>query len=96
MVKGLYTNEELVDSLILDLNNLPKELINGQFIQFCTLIEQMGQKLALLRKGIPTDIESKNKIIEELKQQLRDMGQEIVEMTPDEFVQKLDKKDGAE
>lgn len=96
MAKGLYTNEELVDSLILDVNNLPKELFNGQFIQFCTLIEQMGQKLALLRKGIPADIENKNKIIEELKQQLRDMGQEIVEMTPDEFVQKLGKKDGVD
>ena len=96
MAKGLYTNEELVDSLILDLNNLPKELINGQFIQFCTLIEQMGQKLALLRKDIPADIESKNKIIEELKQQLRNAGQEVEDLTPEEFTKKFSSKDGAE
>lgn len=96
MAKGLYTNEELVDSLILDLNNLPKELFDGQFIQFCTLVGQMGQKLALLKNNIPADIESKDKVIEELKQQLRNMGQEIEELSPGEFIKKFGTKDGAE
>ena len=96
MAKALYTNVELVDSLILDLNNLPKELFDGQFIQFCSLVGQMGQKLALLKNGIPADIENKNKIIEELKQQLRNAGQEVEELTPEEFTKKFSSKDGAE
>lgn len=96
MPKGLLTNVELVDSLILDLNNLPKEMINGQFIQSCTIIGQMGQKLALIKKGIPADIESKNRVIEELKQQLRDAGRNVEDLTPAEFFEKFGKKDGAD
>lgn len=94
MANGTYTNVELVDTLIVDLNNLPKELMDGQFIQFCTLVSQMGQKLINLRKGIKADIDSKNKIIEQLKAQLREAGAVIEDMTPDEFIQKYGKKDG--
>ena len=96
MPNGLFTNAELVDSLILDLNNLPKELINGQFIQFCTLVERMGQKLINLRKGIADDLKYKDERIEQLKEQLRNLGAEVTDMTTDEFMQKYGKKDGAE
>lgn len=96
MANGTYTNVELVDTLIVDLNNLPKELMDGQFIQFCTLVSQMGQKLINLRKGIKADIDSKNKIIEQLKAQLREAGAEVEDMTPEEFIEKHGKKDGVE
>ena len=96
MDKGLYTNTELIDTIILDLNNLPKALIDGQFIQFCSLVDQMGQKLAILKKGVPTDLESKDKVIEQLKDQLRAAGAEIEDMTPEQFIEKYGKKDGAE
>lgn len=86
MANGLYTNMELIDSIILDLNNLPKELFDGQYIQFCTLVGQMGQKLAALRKGVPADIESKDRVIESLKEQLRHAGRDVVDMSIDEFV----------
>lgn len=95
MGKGIYTNVELIESLILDLNNLPKELVDGQFIQFCTLVSQMGQKLANLRNGVQNDIDSKNKVIEQLKEQLRNAGAEVADYTPQEFLDKM-KKDGAE
>jgi len=90
MANGLFTNTELIDSLIIDLNALPKELINGQYIQFCTLVSQMGQKLVSLKKGVPADIESKNKIIEDLKEQLRNCGIEVVTIPVSDL-----KKDGA-
>ena len=64
---GLLDNEGMCDSLVIDLNGLVKMLISGQFIQFCAKIPEMVVKLNNLKKGIKADIESKDKIIEELK-----------------------------
>lgn len=89
MAKGMYTNSELVETLIVDLNNLTKELASGQYIQFCTIVSRMGQKLINLRKNIDADLESKNKTIEQLKNQLRNLGQDIEDFTAEEFVGKL-------
>ena len=94
MGKGVYTNSELIDSLIVDLNNLPKELIDGQFIQFCSIVSQMGQKLLNLRNGVKADLDGKNKVIERLKEQLRNAGAEYTEYTPEEYIEKCE-KDGA-
>ena len=95
MANGILTNSELVDSLILDLNNLPKNLIDGQFIHFCDIVSQMGQKLVNLRQGIKADLDNKDKVIEQLKEQLKNAGTEIEEITPEEFIEKYGKKDGA-
>ena len=65
--KGLWDNEGMCDSLVFDLNGLVKLLINGQFIQFCAKVPEMVVKLNNLKKGIKADLESKDKIIEELK-----------------------------
>ena len=80
MANGLYTNSELVDSIILDLNNLPKELIDGQFIQACSLITQMSQKLINLRKTIDSDLKSRDKTIENLKAEIRNLGGEVIDV----------------
>lgn len=68
--KGLYTNSELVDTLIVDLNNVLKELVSGQYIQACCYVTQMSQKLVNLRKTIDKDLQNKDRIIEELKSAL--------------------------
>ena len=96
MSDGICTNTELLDTIIVDLNRLPKVMIDGQFIQFCTIVGNMGQKLINLRNGIDADIQSKNNTIETLKQALRDAGQEVTDMSPAEFFDKYGKKDGAE
>ena len=96
MANGMYTNSELVDTLIVDLNTIPKDLINGQYINACATIAQMAQKLLNLRNGIKADIENKNKVIEALKDQLRNSGTEAIDMTPEEFMQEYGKKDGAD
>ena len=95
MGNGIYTNTELVETIIVDLNNLPKALIDGQFINFCTNVSQMGQKLINLRDSIKADLAGKDRIIEELKKQLRNMGEEVKDMTTEEFVAKMSEKDGA-
>ena len=89
MANGTYTNSELVDTLILDLNNLPKQLIDGQYIQFCSVVVQMGQKLINLREGIKKDLESKDRTIEQLKQALRNTGQVVEDMTPEQLISEM-------
>ena len=66
--RGVWDNEGMCDSLVFDVNSLVKLLMNGQFIQFCAKVAEMAVKLANLKKGIKADLESKDKIIEELKQ----------------------------
>ena len=65
--KGLYDNDGICDSLIQNLNRLPKLLIDGQYIQFCAVICEMGQKLLNLKKGIKADMDSMSGKVEELK-----------------------------
>lgn len=80
MANGLYTNSELVDSIILDLNNLPKELIDGQFIRACNIITQMSQKLINLRQTIDNDLKSRDETIENLKREIRNLGGEVIDV----------------
>lgn len=80
--KGLFDNEGLCETLIADLNNLPKLLFNGQFIMFCQKISEMGLKLTNLHKGIFEDRKSMKDQIEELKK------------INDELLKQLSEKDG--
>ena len=65
--KGLYDSIGLCDTMIVDCNNAVKSMCSGQYVQFCNIIVQMVQKLDNLKKGIKADLDSKDKIIEELK-----------------------------
>ena len=68
---GLYDSIGLIDSLIVDCNELPRALFSGKFVQFCSMIVGMVQKLANLKQGIKNDMESLKEQIEE-KQALLD------------------------
>ena len=86
--KGLFDNEGLCDSLVNDLNNLIKQVMNGQFIQVCANVTQMAQKLINLKAGIKNDMDAKNRNIEELKRENAELLQQITGLPVD--------KDGAE
>lgn len=88
----MLTNEELVDTLLSDLNSLLKNAVSGQYIQACVIVTGMSQKLLNLKGGIKKDIDSKNRIIESLKGQLRELGAEVTDMSIEEFM----KKDGVD
>ena len=92
MANGLYSNSEIVDSLIADLNTVIKETASGQYLQACCYITGMVQKLTNLRRTIDNDLKNRDETIEQLKRELRSAGREIVDVTPE----KLIKKDGAE
>ena len=70
---GLYDNLGLINSVIVDCNNLPKSLINGQFIQFSSSLVQIVQKLSSLYEGVKNDMESKDKQIAALIQEKQDL-----------------------
>ena len=91
MGNGTYTNTELIDSIIVDLNNMIKEEISGQYINACNMVNQIAQKLVSLRSGIDKDIKNRDKTIECLKQELRDAGREIRDYTPQEFFSRTEK-----
>ena len=96
MSKGILTNVELVDTLISDLNNLIKNISSGQYIQFCFVITQMTQKLVNLKSGIESDIDNKNKIIESLKETIRNMGEGVNDVSIEEYMEKYIPKDGVD
>ena len=64
--KGLYDNEGLCDSLIVDVNELTKALVSGQYVRYASLTVQMVQKLTNLKAGIRRDIASRDERIREL------------------------------
>ena len=73
---GLYDNQGLCDTLIVDCNNLIKSGFAGQYIQVCNTVVSMVQKLTNLKDGIAKDLASKDKIIEELKRINDDLMEE--------------------
>lgn len=81
MANGLYTNTELMDSVIVDLNNTLKDIFSGQYIQACCHVTQMSQKLVNLRNTIDNDLKNREETIERLKQVLRDSGVEVRDIT---------------
>ena len=93
MGNGIYRNSELIGTLIVDLNSLPKLLIDGQFIAACNLVSQMGQKLSNLQKGIDNDLKNKDQTIDFLKQRLHDNGIKLEEIPAENLIN--EEEDGA-
>ena len=93
MANGLYTNSELIDTLINDLNEAIKSMAGGQALQACIIVSGMTQKLTNLRKTIDNDLKSRDQTIETLKKELRAAGREVIDMTPDQFIEEC-RKDG--
>ena len=95
MANGIYTNSELVDTMLSDMNNLLRYALDGQFVQACAVVTQVAQKLVTLRDSIKADIANKDKTIEELKQALRNAGNIVEDITPEELLAEQSGKAGA-
>ena len=94
MANGIYTNHEIVDSLLIDLNNALKDAVCGQLLQFCCHITQMSQKIVNLRDTVDNDIKNRDDTIKILKKELRNAGHTVDDMTPQEFIEKFMAKEG--
>lgn len=85
MAKGVFTNLEMIDSLISDLNNAEKYLFEGQIIAHCDGIAKIAQKITLLKHGIEKDIENRDETISKLKSQIEEMGAKVIDCKPEEL-----------
>lgn len=65
---GLFDSEGLCNTLVNDINNLVKQAVSGNYLLFCDTVVQMTQKVVELKKGIKADLDSKNRVIEQLKE----------------------------
>lgn len=83
--KGLYTNSELIQSVICDLNNLLKEQAGGQYINACAIVTSISAKLVSLKSSIDNDLKNRDETIETLKEQLRQHGVEVVEVSAEDL-----------
>ena len=98
MANGLYSNSELMETLVVDLNNLLKEIMGGQYIQACCVVTSMTQKIMNLKKTVDDDLKNREQTIETLKEELRMAGHTVTDLKPEEAVAKIgeiSKKDGA-
>lgn len=85
MANGLYSNEELIDSLIVDCNEAVKSVSSGQMIQWCKIMYEMVVKLANLKNGIHNDMQNREETIATLKQEIRNLGGNVEEVSMEEL-----------
>ena len=83
----MLSHDELINTIIQDLNSAIKCLFNGQYIAFCDTVRSIAQRLALLNDGVKRDLQSRDNTINELKERLRSMGCEVVEVTAKEYAE---------
>ena len=86
---GIMDNEGLIDSLLVDLNSAAKYLITGNYVAWCQVTALIGQRLYQLKQGVHNDLESRDKAIESMKAQLRELGVEVWEGSPEEFAERM-------
>lgn len=88
-----YTNEELIDTLIVDCNEAVKAVASGQMIQWCRTMYEMVVKLMNLKKGIRADLENREATITELMTQLRQAGVDVQTVDVSELIPKKEGTD---
>lgn len=74
---GLWDNEGICDKAILLCNDAIKNLVGGEYINFCNEIYQVARILQNLKKGIRNDRESLEHKIEELKRMNDSMCEQL-------------------
>lgn len=76
---GLLDNIGMIDSLIVDCNELPQLLMSGRYVAFCGKIVEMVQKLSNLKKGVNNDTKFLQDEISELKKTNQEMADRLFE-----------------
>ena len=71
---GLFDAVGLIETLIIDCNEIPRLLIGGHGVAFCTKIVEMVQKLSNLKTGVAHDIADRDEQIKELQAQIERGG----------------------
>ena len=64
---GIFDSVELIDTLIVDCNDVVKQVVSGNYVLFCMKIVEMVQKLSRLKDGVSNDTQYLKQEIFELK-----------------------------
>ena len=79
-MNGIYTHSELIDSILQDLNSLVKCHMIGEHVTACAIMTGISQKLLKLKEGVANDLKNREETIEQLKEELRACGREVVDV----------------
>ena len=79
-MNGIYTHSELIDSIMQDLNSLVKCHMIGEHVTACAIMTGISQKLLKLKEGVANDLKNREETIEQLKEELRACGREVVDV----------------
>lgn len=89
-MNGIYTHSELIDSILQDLNSLVKCHMIGEHVTACAIMTGIAQKLLKLKEGVANDLKNREETIEQLKEELRACGREVVDV-PVENIEEVKK-----
>lgn len=84
--KGLMDNLGMIDSLIVDCNNIVRLLTGGEYIGFCAKAVEMVQKLAKLKQGVKDDTDFLKDRVAQLTKENEDLCNQLFERKGDESV----------
>lgn len=79
-MNGIYTHSELIDSILQDLNSLVKCHMIGEHVTACAIMTGISQKLLKLKEGVANDLKNREETIEQLKEELRACGREVIDV----------------
>lgn len=79
-MNGIYTHAELIDSILTDLNSLMKYHMIGEHVAACAVMTGISQKLLRLKEGVGNDLKNREETIEQLKEELRACGREVIDV----------------
>lgn len=84
-MNGIYSHAELIDGILKDLNSLMKFHMIGEHVMACAIMTGISQKLMKLKEGVANDLKNREETIEQLKDELRACGREVIDIPANEF-----------
>lgn len=79
-MNGIYNHAELIDSILSDFNSLIKYHMIGEHVAACAVMTGISQKLLKLKEGVANDLKNREQTIEQLKEELRACGREVIDI----------------
>ena len=90
----IYSNSELIGTILSDLNVALQAQAGGEYVKACAVFTGITQKLVNLKKTIDDDLKNRDETIATLKNSLREHGVEVIDIPAAEYVKALEKENG--
>lgn len=93
MANGLFSNEELIDSMIVDCNKAVSAIAGGNGIVWCRIMVDLVTRLANLKEGIRNELKNRDETINMLTDRLQNTDMAVQSVDISEILRQ--KKEGA-